>query len=149
MNTIKKLLYFTFIFLLIHLTYNRLYLGEAIYLYFLYIVFFKERFIVLIYSSLLLFFYDYNLFIKNILIFIIYEFFYTIFVYNSDINKKGKYRLFLLTFFLYLVLINIFEPIIYNYTRILNSVNLYLLVLIMYKLDYKFIKRGVIDGWSI
>jgi len=141
MYTIKKVIYFTLILILIHLTYNKLFLGEAIYLYFLYIMFFKEKFIVLLYSSLLLFNRDYNLFIKNILIFIIYEFFCTIFINNPRVNKKGKYRLFLLTFFLYLVLINIFEPIVYNYSRILNSINLYLLVLIMYKLDYNFLKE--------
>jgi len=141
MYTIKKVIYFTLILILIHLTYNKLFLGEAIYLYFLYIIFLKEKFIVLLYSSLLLFNRDYNLFIKNILIFIIYEFFCTIFINNINVNKKGKYRLFLLTFFLYLVLINIFEPIVYNYSRILNSINLYLLVLIMYKLDYKFLKE--------
>lgn len=149
MYIIKRLLYFILILILIYLTYNKLYLGETIYLYFLYIIFFKEKFIILVYSSLLLFFYDYNLFIKNILIFIMYEFFCTIFIDKPNINKKGKYRLFLLTFFLYLVLINIFEPIVYNYTRIYNSINLYLLVLIMYKIDYKFVKRGVTSGRGI
>lgn len=141
MYTIKKILYFTFILLLTYLTYDKLFLGETIYLYFLYIMFFKEKFIVLLYSSLLLFNYEYNLFIKNILIFILYEFFFIIFIDNINVNKKGKYRLFLLTFFLYLVLINIFEPMVYNYSRILNSINLYLLVIITYKLDYKFLKE--------
>ncbi len=56
---------------------------------------------------------------------------------------KGKYRTFLLTFFVYLVLINVFEPMVYNYNRLLNSICLYIINVFLYKIYIvvnKFIK---------
>ena len=51
-----------------------------------------------------------------------------------------EYYVFLLTFFVYLALINVFEPMVYSAARILNSVFSFLITLILCILDLIFSK---------
>lgn len=113
--------------------------NEPIFLFCLYIIFFNKRYYIFAYSSLLYLFFDINLLLKNIILFLLYE----IHIVIKLKKKNSKYQLFLLTFFGYLVLINIFEPMIYNFTRIFNSIINYFIVILIIKLD-NLIKRGVL-----
>lgn len=72
-------------------------------------------------------------FLKNIILFLLFEIILII-MSNNKINTRGKYRTFLLTFLLYLVLINVFEPMVYNYNRLFKSINLYLINILVYKI---------------
>lgn len=117
--------------------------NEPIFLFYLYPILYNKRYNILVYSSLLYGFFDINLFLKNIILFLIFDILSLLILKNK--NKKYKYRVFLLTFFLYLVLINIFEPMIYNFSRLFNSSIIYLSVIFIYKILLKNckVKRGV------
>ena len=107
--------------------------NETIFIFISYVLLFNDKYLVLFLSSIIFITMDIKIFLKNIIFFIIFELFVVIFT-NKKLNIKGKYRIFLLTFFVYLVLINIFEPIVYNYSRLLKSIYLYFLTFIFYKI---------------
>ena len=139
---IKKLLRFIIITTFIPLLFRQIFFNEPIFIFLLYMIFYKDRYLVLGLSSVLFFYYSVHYFLKNIIFMILFEIFLIILT-NDKINTKGKYRTFLLTFLVYLVLINVFEPMVYNYNRLLKSTYLYSINIILYKLYIiinKFIK---------
>ncbi len=115
--------------------------NESLLLYFLYFHYFNKRYNIFCYSSILYLFLNKELLLKNSLFFILFELL-TLLLFK---NKKMKSKIFLLTFFVYLVLINIFEPMVYNFTRVLNSFIIYLILCTMLIIDLSIFKdkRGV------
>lgn len=139
MAKINKLLKEIIFFILIYYIIKINFFNEPIILFYSYLFLYKKRYLVFSYSSLLFLLYkDSNLFLKNTILFLLFEIFNIIF--SDDKYKIMEYYVFLLTFFIYLVLINIFEPMIYNLSRIRNSILIYIIILIMCKLDLKFCK---------
>lgn len=139
---IKKLLKNIIITILISLFFRYNFFNDPIFIYLLYILFYKDRYSILVLSSMLFLNFNIQLFLKNIIFLLLFEIFLIILT-NNRINTKGKYRTFLLTFLVYLVLINVFEPMVYNYNRLLNSTYLYFVNLLLYKIYIvvnKFIK---------
>jgi len=110
--------------------------NEPLMLYLLYVVVFKNRYFIFLTNSILYILYDINLFCKNSILFIMFEIVLILLSSNKNINKKAKYRMFMLTFFCYLVLINIFEPMVYNYVRLLESIYLYIFTFMFYKISF-------------
>jgi len=139
---IKKLLKIIIITILILLSFRYNFFNEPFFIFLLYIIFYKDRYLILVLSSVLFLKFSVQIFLKNIIFLLLFEIFLIILT-NNRINIKGKYRTFLLTFLVYLVLINVFEPMVYNYNRILNSTYLYFINLLLYKIYIvvnKFIK---------
>lgn len=139
---IKKLLKIIIITILISFFFRYNFFNEPIIIYLLYILFYKDRYSILVLSSMLFLSFNIQLFLKNIIFLLLFEIFLIILT-NDRMSVKGKYRTFLLTFLVYLVLINVFEPMVYNYNRLLNSTYLYFINLLLYKIYVvinKFIK---------
>jgi len=132
---LKKMLYILFVIIVSIYSSNIIIFKEPIVLYLLYVLFLKYKNIIFIVSSIILFISNINLFLKNCILFILFEIILIIFSNNKKLNKKAKYRMFMLTFFCYLVLINVFEPMVYNYIRILESIYLYIVTFMFYKLS--------------
>jgi len=147
---IKKLLKIIIITILILLSFRYNFFNEPFFIFLLYIIFYKDRYLILVLSSVLFLKFSVQIFLKNIIFLLLFEIFLIILT-NNRINIKGKYRTFLLTFLVYLVLINVFEPMVYNYNRILNSTYLYFINLLLYKIYIvvnKFIKGSDYIEWS-
>ena len=130
---IKKLLKFIIITILISLFFRYNFFYEPLFIFLLYIIFYKDRYLILGFSSILFLNINLNIFLKNIIFLILFEIFLIILT-DDKVNTKGKYRTFLLTFLIYLVLINVFEPMVYNYNRLLNSIYLYFISIFLYKI---------------
>lgn len=130
---IKKTLKFITITILISLFFRYNFFNETLFIFLLYIFFYKDRYLILGLSSILFLNININFFLKNVIFLILFEMFLIILT-NDRANTKGKYRTFLLTFLIYLVLINVFEPMVYNYNRLLNSIYLYFINIFLYKL---------------
>ena len=147
---VKKILKFIIITIVVSLFFRYIFFDEPLFLFLLYIIFYDNRYLVLVLSSILFLYINTSVFFKNIIFVLLFEIFLIILT-NDKINTKGKYRTFLLTFLVYLVLINVFEPMVYNYNRILNSTYLYCINLILYKVNMlanKFIKGSDYIEWS-
>jgi len=124
--------------------------NEPIFIFILYVIFNKNKYFILFLSCTMFLKFNITYFFKNIIFFIMFEIFLIILT-DHKINTKGKYRIFLLTFFIYLVLINVFEPIVYNYKRLYESIWLYILNLFIYKIFIKtnlFVKGSDYIEWS-
>jgi len=132
---IKNILKFIII-IFVALFFNYNIYNEPLLIFLLYIVFYKNRYLILSLSSILFLNINIQMFFKNIIFILLFEIFLIILT-NDKINTIGKYRTFLLTFLVYLVLINVFEPMVYNYNRLLNSTYLYCINLLLYKLYIK------------
>jgi len=146
---IKNILKFIII-IFVALFFNYNIYNEPLLIFLLYIVFYKNRYLILSLSSILFLNINIQMFFKNIIFILLFEIFLIILT-NDKINTIGKYRTFLLTFLVYLVLINVFEPMVYNYNRLLNSTYLYCINLLLYKLYIKvnkFIKGSDYIEWS-
>lgn len=130
---IKKTLKYILILFLVILFCRYNSFNEPIFIYLLYIIFYKDKFLILGYSSIMFLNFNTTFFLKNIILFLLFEIILII-MSNNKINTRGKYRTFLLTFLLYLVLINVFEPMVYNYNRLFKSINLYLINILVYKI---------------
>lgn len=133
--TSKKVINIILITTLIYLSCNVFIFKEPIFLFLIYIVLFEKRFYSFLISTIIFTMIKPELILKNFILFILYELILNVIISKENINNKSKYRVFLLTFFLYLVLINIFEPIVYNFNRILNSIYLYMFVFLSYKIS--------------
>lgn len=116
---------------------------ESIFIFILYAFFYKNRYFILVISNLLFLNIGINVVFKNIIFFLMFEILLIILI-RGTINTKGKYRIFLLTFFLYLVLINVFEPMVYNYNRLLESIYLYFSCVVIFKVSI--IIKKIIKG---
>lgn len=131
----KRMIYILIILMLGIGLNNIIIFNEPILLYLLYIIVFKDRYLIFIVNSIIYFFININLFCKNCILFILLEIILILLSFNKNISKKAKYRMFMLTFFCYLVLINIFEPMVYNYVRLLESIYLYIFAFMFYKIS--------------
>lgn len=147
---IKKLLKFIIITILISLFFRYNFFYEPLFIFLLYIIFYKDRYLILGFSSILFLNINLNIFLKNIIFLILFEIFLIILT-DDKVNTKGKYRTFLLTFLIYLVLINVFEPMVYNYNRLLNSIYLYFISIFLYKIYIvvnKFVRGSDYIEWG-
>ena len=130
---IKNILQHTIIIFLIYVFSRYIFFDEPIFLYLFYIFFFNNRKLIFFISCIIFLNINIFIFLKNIIFFLLFEIILIILT-NDRIKTKGKYRTFLLTFLLYLVLINVFEPIVYSYIRLFRSICLYVINLFVYKI---------------
>lgn len=130
----KKILCISLMFILGMFSKNIIIFKEPILLYFIYILCFNERYYIFGGSCIPFFYINLNLFLKNCILFLLFEIVLIMLASSRNINKTAKYRMFMLTFFCYLVLINIFEPMVYNYIRLLKSLYLYIVIFVFSKI---------------
>lgn len=128
---IKKVISFMFLNILIFLITQVELFNEPIALFIIYLFLFKQRNYTMLFSSIVYLSKNHVFLLKNIIFFVIFEILISVFNYNNKKSKIAVYRIFMLTFFVYLVLINIFEPMVYNFSRLFHSIYLYILSFIL------------------
>ena len=139
MQKMKNIIKLIILLIIIYISINFQIFNETVLLFYLYIFLYKKRYSILTYSSLIFIINKcINLFLKNLIFFLIFEILNILF--TTKRNKIMEYYVFLLTFFVYLALINVFEPMVYSAARILNSVFSFLITLILCILDLIFSK---------
>ena len=139
MQKMKNIIKLIILLIIIYTSINFQIFNETVLLFYLYIFLYKKRYSILTYSSLIFIINKcINLFLKNLIFFLIFEILNILF--TTKRNKIMEYYVFLLTFFVYLALINVFEPMVYSAARILNSVFSFLITLILCILDLIFSK---------
>ena len=110
-------------------------------IYFLYLFFSNKKLKFFLFCNIILFFVSPFFMVKNILFYVLYQIILTLsHFYNTYDRKKTEYRSFLLTFFIYLVLINIFESFTFSIIQIIRAMIIYVLMVIICKLNLKIIK---------
>ena len=139
MQKMKNIIKLIILLIIIYTSINFQIFNETVLLFYLYIFLYKKRYSIITYSSLIFIINKcINLFLKNLIFFLIFEILNILF--TTKRNKIMEYYVFLLTFFVYLALINVFEPMVYSAARILNSVFSFLITLILCILDLIFSK---------
>ena len=139
MQKTKNIIKLIILLIIIYTSINFQIFNETVLLFYLYIFLYKKRYSIITYSSLIFIINKcINLFLKNLIFFLIFEILNILF--TTKRNKIMEYYVFLLTFFVYLALINVFEPMVYSAARILNSVFSFLITLILCILDLIFSK---------
>ncbi len=139
MQKMRNIIKLIILLIIIYISINFQIFNETVLLFYLYIFLYKKRYSILTYSSLIFIINKcINLFLKNLIFFLIFEILNILFTIKR--NKIMEYYVFLLTFFVYLALINVFEPMVYSAARILNSAFSFLITLILCILDLIFSK---------
>lgn len=139
MQKMRNIIKLIILLIIIYISINFQIFNETVLLFYLYIFLYKKRYSILTYSSLIFIINKcINLFLKNLIFFLIFEILNILFTIKR--NKIMEYYVFLLTFFVYLALINVFEPMVYSAARILNSIFSFLITLILCILDLIFSK---------
>ena len=139
MQKMRNIIKLIILLIIIYISINFQIFNETVLLFYLYIFLYKKRYSILTYSSLIFIInICINLLLKNLIFFLIFEILNILFTIKR--NKIMEYYVFLLTFFVYLALINVFEPMVYSAARILNSIFSFLITLILCILDLIFSK---------